>query len=134
MYIYIICIYICICENICINIYKFIYCICVFFSICTASPRLTVSVSSSRTDKERGKHKMGYWTACCARVPSTYRPHASLGWRTRQQLQEMYGERAANALVERKTRLGHVREHPDFPGDQTMLLYYAADLQQVSAP
>ena len=43
---------------------------------------------------------------------------------------EMYShnEAAVLALIERKKRVGHVREHPDFPGDAEMLLFYDACL------
>ena len=50
----------------------------------------------------------------------------SIGWRTKHQLLQMYGdENITESIVEAKVAAGHWREHPDLPGDKTMLLYYA---------
>ena len=35
---------------------------------------------------------------------------------------------AVEQLIERKRRLGHVREHPDFPGCPDMVLYFVTVL------
>lgn len=51
--------------------------------------------------------------------------NTSLGWRTRDQLLQMYHGNVdmVNGICQRKAQLGLTREHPDLPTEE-MRLYY----------
>ncbi|CAE7255419.1 unnamed protein product [Symbiodinium sp. CCMP2592] len=67
---------------------------------------MTVDISRTRTDSEKGEKMMG--------------------WRTKQQLLSMYNNDVAlvESICAAKLAAGLVKPHPDLPDDESALLYY----------